>query len=518
MVLIWFIGIIMLVLGNILYFKNFDDAICGSAYCASGNLNQFVWDILKSNPGLVGLMILLVCVEGVVTFFASKNTNKVGRRFITLYIIATLLMFAGQMSLSVRRISIFNNLDCSEAMVEYRTSFNLRTNWKSYIMDYGIPGYIARVIHSNIYHRYTASEQDINHVLELLHSNKQFESQHLTSCSSLNRQKNLILIIVESLNSKVLRLKESEKIAPLLSALTGDSTVLYFPSIEAMTTHGRSSDAQFMVNTGILPLRDEAVVTRYADADYPSLAKTLGFHSLEIIGEEKSLWSHGITTKSYGFERLIDDVVPHGTPKGKIDSLIFDRAKMEIQSIRQPFYMQITTLGMHKPYTDEVGGLLLNNDDYVQTDRCYLEVVHAFDLSCSDFLEYLKRIGLYDNSIIIIVSDHEEAFPNLSDLFNEKVIPMFIINSSLLSKRDYSKPFLQIDIYPTILDIMGYSGDNYFQGVGKSMLDSSKPRAIPINKAFEISEKLIKSKILLDTVVSSFHQADKFEEKSFRSL
>lgn len=503
-ILVWFLFVNLLILGNIIYFRNFGDAICGTAYITTGNANHFVLEAIKSTISIVEVISLILCLSAVfLSLITLRPKGRLGKRFKLCYIGLTIIILAGQIGLSVRRISIYDNLGIRESICEYCNSFNIRTNWKSSILHYGVPGYLGRVIRSNINTKCEVSNKEIAEIIDILHLNAQIDDSALSVSLKENRGKNLILIIVESFNSKVLELEDAADIAPTMTALSKDSSNIYFPNILAMTGPGRSSDAQFMFNTGILPLRDEALVCRYADADYPSLSKTLGYNSIEIIGEESTLWSHFVTTKSYGFDRLVDNAVFGKAPKACFDSLIFVQAKKEIRAIKQPFFMQITTLGMHCPYTEKIGHLELEND-YESSDLHYLEAVHAFDAGCAGFIQYLKDVGIFANSVIVIVADHEETRPHLSGLFVEKRIPMLILNSSLPSKKEYSQSYLQIDIYPTLLDIMGRSDADCFHGVGKSMLRTATQPGIPIDKAYEISEKLIKSKTLMDSVNASF--------------
>ena len=152
-------------------------------------------------------------------------------------------------------------------------------------------------------------------------------------------KRNLIIIVIESLESRALHF--SSDLHPALTGLINRPGTIYIDRCRVLTDYGRSSDAHFMVNTGLLPLRREALVNRYATKDYPSLAKILGGQSIEIIGEDKSLWSHGLTSRSYGFDRLIDNLAPAAMNQ---DSIIFEASARALKSIRQPFFMFITTL------------------------------------------------------------------------------------------------------------------------------------------------------------------------------
>lgn len=506
-VIAWFLLITVLIYANMLHFRNFGDIISGSSYFASGNFNSFVINGAISSVRFSDILFLftnLIVIS--CTIWAAGIKADSDKGFVYGYLAATILFVSGFVFLSVRRCMISDDKTVSGAIEDYMTGYELQVDWTTYLLNYGFSGYFARAMSDNFYTGCDVSDEDIAEIRSLLHNNGNIEEADSLLLARLSGKsgKNLILIIVESLNSKVLELDESDVIAPNMRRWMADSTTLYFPDIEAMTGSGRSSDGQFMVNTGILPLRSEAFVTRYANADYPSLAKSLGYESVEIIGEDKSLWSHYLTTISYGYDRLIDSAVPSDCGLAKKDPAIFAKARSEVEGMSQPFFMQITSIGMHSPYATEPNIKLNLKKSYPDTDRRYFELVNAFDKSCGDFIEYLKQKGIYDNSVIVIVADHEERYPALSKAFNEKRIPMLILNSQLGEKKDYSGKFRQIDIFPTILDVMGIPSANYFRGVGKSMLRRASGNDIPLTDAYIVSEKLIKSKELRDAVNASF--------------
>lgn len=115
---------------------------------------------------------------------------------------------------------------------------------------------------------------------------------------------------------------------------------------------------------------------------------------------------------------------------------------------------------------------LLNENFENDEVRNYLIAVQYVDKCIAEFIEGLKEDGLYDNSIIVITGDHEQMTYNNYE-GREKVkaedcfVPFIIINSPLFSKHT-SKVFGQVDIYPSLLDIMGCT-DYSWRGLGESV-------------------------------------------------
>lgn len=497
LVAVWFTIVTAVIYANVLYMRNFNDCITGVAYLTGGSFNRFVIDgALASLRGID--MVFVLTVLGAFAITRRLRLKYPGKQWrgAMVYIVAACLLTAGQAALSIRRICVYNKVSIADATREYRSGIAQQVAWKDYVLYYGFPTYMLRAVGDNIGAHYELTD-DEKHQIHTLIADLARERQipvALDSAFAANRSKNLILIIVESLNSKVLELPERATIAPELCRMTADSTVIYIPAIEAQTGPGRSSDAQLMYNTGLMALRSEAFVNRYADADYPSLAKSLGRPSAEVIGEDKSLWNHYTTTKSYGYDRLVDNAVPAGTPISDRDSLIFAAALETMKGAEQPFFIEITTIGMHSPYSSDGSVDLKIGGEYDARDRAYLEAVNAFDRSLGQFLYALRAMSVYDNSVIVVVSDHEERQPHLSPIFTDNKIPLFILNSGAdpIAVNDRRRMY-QIDVFPTIIDVTGYGNVTQYRGLGRSLFDINNDRRLPVDSLQQISEKVIRS-------------------------
>lgn len=84
------------------------------------------------------------------------------------------------------------------------------------------------------------------------------------------------MIIVESLNSWLINFKlDSIEVTPHLNQLCQENNSILALHIQPQVKSGRSSDAHFMYNTGLLPINNGAVAVRFGEAEYPSLAKAL---------------------------------------------------------------------------------------------------------------------------------------------------------------------------------------------------------------------------------------------------
>ena len=106
----------------------------------------------------------------------------------------------------------------------------------------------------------------------------------LDSLKQRNGSKNLIFIIVESLNSAAVdTVIEGAAITPHLSALLRSDSVVYFRRMRPQVRDGRSSDGQLIYNTGLLLLVSEPTSAPYPHASYPSPPHALRRYSSHVI-------------------------------------------------------------------------------------------------------------------------------------------------------------------------------------------------------------------------------------------
>lgn len=294
-----------------------------------------------------------------------------------------------------------------------------------------------------------------------------------------NNGKNLIIIVVESLNSPYIGLEiNNRKVTPVLDSLLADSSTLSCLTMVSQIKDGCSSDGQLMYNTGLFPLNIGSAAMLHADnPNFPSLPKILApRYSAEFICEQADSWNHRNTSRAYGYDKLYDcdSLAAYGSDPAVVgrDKAVLDVAADQMALFPQPFVAFITTLSMHYPFNDDAVPPL---DSMVDPDRAmvennYIRMLHFFDNSLGRFISRIKQLGLYDNSVIVIASDHCMATLK-NDVTNSDNIPIALIVLNSGVSGQITSPVGQIDVYPTLLDIMGVrvTKGNY-RGVGHSLL------------------------------------------------
>lgn len=295
--------------------------------------------------------------------------------------------------------------------------------------------------------------------------------------------RNLVLIIVESLHSWPIGMTiGGREVTPNLNRLVAGDSVIYVPHMLFQTSHGHSSDAHFIYNTGLLPLRDGAVAVTNGDGPYPSLSEALaGYDCREIICTPGVNWNQTVTARTYGFDTLYtrDHLQAAGflTRKSDIDDAALTAfATRLLPELRQPFFLEMVTMTMHAPYPpDKVPVSWITASGTLTSEaRSYLNCVHVTDSCIGAFMDDLRQLSLDGNTVVVIVSDHTQVYrnrvegrPDSQFVPDDWGIPM-IITGAATAMRDESVVG-QVDVFPTILDVMG--ANNYpWKGLGYSLL------------------------------------------------
>ncbi len=116
------------------------------------------------------------------------------------------------------------------------------------------------------------------------------------------------------------------------------------------------------------------------------------------------------------------------------------------------------------------------------------------DFQIRELCQRLKEAGLYQNSIIIITSDHGEAFGDRNLMEHGVSVYQDLVYVPLIIKYPYQKnnkvidePVSVTDIMPTVLEVLGYKIPEDVQG--NSLLSNSRERSLSV-----VSESFFKEK------------------------
>ncbi|OVE78092.1 hypothetical protein BVX98_01380 [bacterium F11] len=143
-----------------------------------------------------------------------------------------------------------------------------------------------------------------------------------------------------------------------------------------------------------------------------------------------------------------------------------------------PFFIMLWTTDAHNPYpTDSKKDFGVNNIFFNQ----YLNVIRSNDQIIEQLNKEIRERGLSESTLLIVLGDHGESFEqhgtkgHFQTVYQEEVwIPLVMTHSGLFPKSmQIDRVGSQIDLAPTILDLIGLTPPRRWQG--RSLLAKKRP-------------------------------------------
>lgn len=471
----------VLLVANLMYFRTYYSAIPASSYLEAGNLADFKASVTDSLRW-ADIVLPLITIATAVMAFRYKTTKRQPLTAVLKWWAAPLAGFA----LLLTGVNL-----CKGGF--HKSLRSVRQS--AYLCSADAP----------IFSVFGCIWYDITDAAEPITPEKQAEIErwlasqpkHQPADSVTEKRSNLLIVFAESLESWVLEKKvDGKEITPCLNRLLKEKSTLYAPNVLTQVKGGRSIDAQLMICSGLLPLMSGTYSSLYYDNTFYTLQKAMrGLkHSrcYLLTIDKVSTWNQGAVARSFGTDTIISYhdfkmTEAFGTHKRIGDASFFQqcREKIERGEVWKPgesVYMQFVTYSGHAPFKlpDHLRTITFPAS-IPEKAADYMTTAHYTDKAIGDFVAYLKTLPQYKETIVVIVGDHEGLAsyrqelvgnPACRGLVSDKQLTPFIVLNSSVGMR-YDKFMGQIDIYPTLLNLMQLDAYRW-HGLGQSILDPRK--------------------------------------------
>lgn len=471
----------VLLVANLMYFRTYYSAIPASSYLEAGNLADFKASVTDSLRW-ADIVLPLITIATAVMAFRSKTTKRQPLTAVLKWWAAPLAGFA----LLLTGVNL-----CKGGF--HKSLRSVRQS--AYLCSADAP----------IFSVFGCIWYDITDAAEPITPEKQAEIErwlasqpkHQPADSVTEKRSNLLIVFAESLESWVLEKKvDGKEITPCLNRLLKEKSTLYAPNVLTQVKGGRSIDAQLMICSGLLPLMSGTYSSLYYDNTFYTLQKAMRglkhSRSYLLTIDKVSTWNQGAVARSFGTDTIISYhdfkmTEAFGTHKRIGDASFFQqcREKIERGEVWKPgesVYMQFVTYSGHAPFKlpDHLRTITFPAS-IPEKAADYMTTAHYTDKAIGDFVAYLKTLPQYKETIVVIVGDHEGLAsyrqelvgnPACRGLVSDKQLTPFIVLNSPVGMH-YDKFMGQIDIYPTLLNLMQLDAYRW-HGLGQSILDPRK--------------------------------------------
>lgn len=355
-----------------------------------------------------------------------------------------------------------------------------------------------------------ASEDDLTKVLN-------YTKQKQTTPNMENygkaKGKNIIKIHLESFQTFLINKKvNGHEVTPFLNKLSsGQDDFRYYPNFYHQTGQGKTSDAEFTMDNSLYGLPQGSAFSLKGDNTYQSLPAIL--HQQENMttnvmhGDYKTFWNRDQVYRHFGVDKFYDatyyDMSPENLENlGLKDKEFFKESADYLSKEKKPFYSHLITLTNHYPFTlsEEDASIPPGNTGNSTVDG-YIQTAHYLDQSVEQFINDLKKRGLYDDSVIILYGDHYGISENhnkaMSQLLGEPITPAkfndlnktgFWIKAPGVEPKVDPTYAGQVDVMPTLLHLMGIDTKNYIM-LGTDMLSKDHKQLIPFRNGDFVTDQ-----------------------------
>jgi len=317
--------------------------------------------------------------------------------------------------------------------------------------------------------------------------------------SSKNVKKNVVMIIMESMSANFMKTFGNEsELTPCLDSLFAHSYAFY----NAWSNGARTNNAIFSTQTSLPGCLNINMLETPLSKENTALAPMLsanGYSTNFFLSHHKTFDNISVffvaqpfdyihSEEEYGFREM-----EWGLRDSTLFSVALDSINHLTKKSDRPFYSAILTCSNHPTYSIPSP----YNEMYTQMDYC---AVRYADASIDSFMSRASREPWFENTVFVFTGDHGRLVGTPDGIVASSLnhIPMFFYGKDIKPAKD-SLLMMQIDLAPTILDLLGIDCQEY-SGLGINRLKMTRDTAIYTSNNYFIARTADKAYFLdMDT-------------------
>ncbi|WP_099157500.1 LTA synthase family protein [Virgibacillus ndiopensis] len=471
-----------LLYANLLYYRFYIDFVTVSVLLQLSNVGGLGPSTVELLSPFDVLIFIDIFIIGFLVFIMRKKRKQIimpGKRK---YALSGLGMIAITIGIGVIQHPYLLETEYDrEQLVESLGLYN----YQLVNMIYGVKAPIEKVL---------SDEADAKAV----NTNIQTHATEPTDTFGIAKGKNVILISLESTQNFVINeTVNGEEITPFLNDLIKDS--FYFSNIYDQTAQGKTSDAEFMVDTGLYPLPSGSVFVRRPENEFQSLPLILkenaDYKAYTFHGNDAEFWNRDQMYRTLGYDHFYskknyDITEENSINYGIKDIPFFEQSMDELSELHKPYMAKFITLSNHFPFLlDEKDQMIEPANTKVDVVNRYITTVRYEDAALKRFFELLKEKGMYKDTLFVIYGDHygisKKYEAGVHELLGQdntalnhlglQQVPL-IIHMPGQEGRIVDTIGGEIDIRATLLHLLGIPNDHYVS-LSKNLFtrDNDKP-------------------------------------------
>ncbi len=298
---------------------------------------------------------------------------------------------------------------------------------------------------------------------------------------AVGKPPNVVVIMMESMSAEYMaHFGNTQEITPNLDALA-EKGLLFSRLYSTGTRTVRGLEAL----SAALPPQPGMSIVRWPDlSNLNTLGGVLATHGWQprfIYGGYGAFDNMNAYFAAQGYQvtdrtMFRDGLVQFENIWGVADEHLFDQALIELDNDAKSgkrFFAHIMTTTNHRPFTYPDGRI-----DIPSPGKRAGGVKYA-DFAIGRFLEMARSRPWFDNTVFLIVADHCASSAGKPKIPVDRYhIPAIVYAPKLIAPRKVDTLASQIDLVPTLLAMLGLSGDDHFVGRDILAMPPAEGRAL----------------------------------------
>ncbi|MFC6267263.1 LTA synthase family protein [Frigoriflavimonas asaccharolytica] len=328
------------------------------------------------------------------------------------------------------------------------------------------------------------------HFVDSAFIDKNIQPYKIYKRDSISPKPNVVIFILESFGkeysgafNKNTKIENFQTYTPFFDSLATKSLI----ATDAFANGRQSIHGMSSILAGIPSLKDAFTSSPFANQKIQSIVSVSN-----EMGYDTSFF-HGAPNGSMGFQgfgNILGFKHYYGKTEynndddfdgiwGIWDEPFFQYFANTLNKKKSPFMATLFSVSSHHPYKipEKYNGKFKKGTIEMH------QPIQYTDFALKKFFETAKKMPWYSNTIFVMVADHPNqiAYPEYEKAMNRFAIPILFYSPNPKYKLigEISKPTQQIDIYPTLADLMGYN--KKIRSWGNSLVSSKVEDNIIVN-------------------------------------
>ncbi len=416
---------------------------------------------------IIGLIVIYLLLLWLFRKIISRSIILLANskyRFVQALLI---LLFTGSLIIPIRggfQLSPLNQSSVYFCNNQYANNAAVNPSW-----NFMFSAIQMNQLNKNLYEY--MKDTDVDAIVSHLFDAKEKTEQVINDSNS--SKTNVILIIWESFTEKVLN-----------KTIDGRPVIKYFPELfkegiyfSNCYSSGDRTDKGISAVLSGYPALPKGSIVNYPEktAKLQGLGKTFsdnGYATQFYYGGEAEFMNIKSYLNAQKFQELItkEDFkdADMNSKWGAHDDVVMRKIVNDIPNRKEPFFTAWLTLSSHEPFETPVPAVFTGNEKETK----FLNSLHYTDSVVYNFINELKKLPSWKNTIVIISADHGHYLPVTGKRADDYRIPVLWLGGALKKQNVViDKTVDQLDMAGSLVQQLHFKKDPF--PFGKNVFDST---------------------------------------------